>query len=117
MDLPKIFKDSDADISILKSKKVGIVGYGNQGRAHAMNLKDSGIDVCIGLREESASRKSVESDSLKCFSISETIEYCDIISLLVPDQVMGAVFRTYIESYLKKGQTLLFAHGYNIHYV
>ena len=116
MDIPKIYKDSDIDISLIQSKKVGIIGFGNQGRAHALNLRDSGIDVCIGVREGSTSRKLAQSDGLNCASISATLEYCDIIAPLVPDQVMGKVYQTYIASMLREGQTLLFAHGYNIHY-
>jgi ketol-acid reductoisomerase len=116
MEIPKIYKDSDADINIIKSRKVGIVGFGNQGRAQALNLKDSGVDVCIGLRHGSASRKLAESDGIKCFSISKTLECCDMISLLVPDQIMGEVYKTHIAPNIKEGQTLLFAHGYNIHY-
>ena len=116
MEIPKIYKDSDANISLIQSRKVGIVGFGNQGRAQALNLKDSGIDVRIGIRKGSASRKLAESVGLNCCVISEMLEYCDIITLLVPDQDMGEVYRTHIESNLWKGQTLLFAHGYNIHY-
>ena len=116
MEITKIYKDSDADINIIKSRKVGIVGFGNQGRAQALNLKDSGVDVCIGLRQGSASRKLAESDGIKCCSISEMLECCDMISLLVPDQVMGEVYKTHIAPNIKEGQTLLFAHGYNIHY-
>ena len=116
MEIPKIYKDSDANISPIQSRKVGIVGFGNQGRAQALNLKDSGIDVCIGIREGSSSRTLAESVGLNCCDISETLEYCDIITLLVPDQAMGEVYRTHIASNLRKGQTLLFAHGYNIHY-
>ena len=116
MEIPKIYKDSDADISLIKSKKVGIVGFGNQGRAQALNLRDSGVDVWIGVREGSKSRKLIESDGLHWCSISEILESCDIIALLVPDQVVGKVYRTHIATNLQEGQTLLFAHGYNIHY-
>ena len=116
MEIPKIYKDSDADINIIQSRKVGIVGFGNQGRAQALNLKGSGVDVYIGLRQGSASRKLAESDGIKCCSISETLECCDMISLLVPDQVMGEVYKTHIAPNIKERQTLLFAHGYNIHY-
>ena len=116
MEIPKIYKDSDVEIIKFKSKIVGIFGFGNQGRAHALNLRDSGIDVCIGVREGSTSRKLAQSDGLNYASISATIEYCDIIALLVPDQIMGKVYQTYIASMLREGQTLLFAHGYNIHY-
>jgi ketol-acid reductoisomerase len=116
MDIPKIYLDSDTDISLIQSRKVGIIGFGNQGRAHALNLRDSGVVVCIGVREDSSSINLAESEGLSCLSISETLACCDIISLLIPDQVMGDVYVAEIEPYLKKGQTLLFAHGYNIHY-
>ena len=116
MEIPKIYKDSDADISLIQSRKVGILGFGNQGRAQALNLRDIGIDVCIGVRDGSASRKLAESEGLSCHSFSEILKDCDIIALLVPDQVMEHVYQIEIEPLLKKGQTLLFAHGYNIHY-
>ena len=116
MEIPKIYKDSDTDISLIKSKKVGIVGFGNQGRAQALNLRDNGVDVRIGVREGSESRISAESDGLHCCDISEILEYCDIINLLVPDQVMGKVYQTHFATNLQEGQTLLFSHGYNIHY-
>ena len=116
MEITKLYKDSDADLNIIKSKKVGIIGFGNQGQAQALNLKGSGVDICIGLRQGSSSRKLAEPDGIKCCSISEMLECCDIISLLVPDQVMGEVFKTHIAPNIKERQTLLFAHGYNIHY-
>ena len=116
MEIPKIYKDSDADINIIKSRKVGIIGFGNQGRAQALNLKDNGVDVCVGLRQGSASRKLAESDGIKCCSISKTLECCDMISILLPDQVMGEVYKTHIAPNIMERQTLLFAHGYNIHY-
>ncbi len=116
MEITKLYKDSDADINIIKSKKVGIIGFGNQGQAQALNLKSSGVDICIGLRQGSSSRKLAESDGIKCCSISEMLECCDMISLLVPDQVMGEVYKTHIAPNIKERQTLLFAHGYNIHY-
>ena len=116
MEIQKIYKDNDADINLIQSRKVGIIGFGNQGRAHALNLRDSGVEVCIGVREGSTSRNLAESEGLICLSIAETLACCDIISLLIPDQVMGDVYTAEIEPYLKKGQTLLFAHGYNIHY-
>ena len=116
MEIPKIYKDSDADITLIKSRKVGIIGFGNQGRAQALNLRDIGVDVSIGLREGSASRKLAESEGLNCLSVSKTLEDCDIISLLVPDQIMGNVYQIHIASTIQEGQTLLFAHGYNIHY-
>jgi len=116
MEMPKIYKDSDVDISLIQSKKIGIVGFGNQGRAQALNLKVSGMDVYIGVRGGSSSRNREESEGLQYCSIPEILGYCDIISLLVPDQAMGQVYQAEIEPFLKKGQTLLFSHGYNIHY-
>ena len=114
--IPKIFKDSDVSTRLISSRKVGIVGFGNQGQAQAMNLKDSGIDVCIGLREDSKQRRIVHEKGLSYNLISETIKNSDVIVFLTPDQVMKEVYQTHIASNLQEGQTLLFAHGYNIHY-
>ena len=116
MKIPKIYKDKDVDIGLIKDKSVAIIGYGNQGRAQALNLRDSGVDVRIGLREESASRVEAGEDGSICLSIKEAIETCDIISILIPDQVMGDAYQKYIKANIKDGQTLLFSHGYNIQY-
>jgi len=116
MEFPKIYKDKDADLQLIKDKCVAIIGYGNQGRAQALNLRDSGIDVRIGLREESESRVKVDKEGFISLSIKEAVENCDILSILVPDQVMGEVYQDYITPNMKEGQTLLFSHGYNIHY-
>ena len=114
--MPKIYKDRDAELSLIRSKKVGIIGFGNQGRAQAMNLKDGGIDVCIGLRENSKSWALIEERGLQCQGISETVTSSDIIVLLVPDQAMGQIYEAHVSSHIKEGQTLIFSHGYNIHY-
>ena len=116
MNLPKIYKDKDADLQLIKDKRIGIIGYGNQGRAQALNLKDSGIDVYIGLRDESMTRENAEKDGFICLRIQEVVEKCHILSVLVPDQVIGDVYETYILPHLRAGHTLLFSHGYNIHY-
>ena len=116
MKLPKIYKDKDVDLELIKDKCVAIIGYGNQGRAQALNLRDSGVDVRIGLRENSGRRKEAVAEGLICISIKEAVNYCDIISILIPDQVMGDVYKAEIDPYLQDGQTLLFSHGYNIHY-
>ena len=116
MKLPKIYKDRDVDLKLLNDKKIGIIGFGNQGRAQALNLKDSGVDVHIGLREGSDRSQEVAAEGLICQSIKKAVESCDIISILIPDQVMGDVYKTEINPYLHDGQTLLFSHGYNIHY-
>jgi ketol-acid reductoisomerase len=114
MQLPKIYKD--ADLNLIKNKSIGIIGYGNQGRAQALNLLDGGMDVSIGLREESNSWKLAADSGLHCTSVNDIVKNCDIISLLIPDQVMKEVYAENIEPHLTEGKTLLFSHGYNIHY-
>ena len=114
MQLPKIYKD--ADLNLIKNKSIGIIGYGNQGRAQALNLLDSGMNVSIGLRNESSSWKMAVDSGLHCTPVNEIVKDCDIISLLIPDQVMKEVYSENIEPHLTEGKTLLFSHGYNIHY-
>ncbi len=114
--LPKLFFDSDADLSLILSKKVAIIGYGNQGRAQALNLRDSGVDVVVGLRKSSVAHRIVEKDMVPSNSISEVVKDCDIISVLVPDQVTAEVFEKYISGNLVANKTLNFAHGYSVHY-
>ena len=116
MKLPKIYKNKDADLALINGKKIAIIGFGNQGRAQALNLRDSGVDVFVGIRGNSISGGKVNAEGLICLSINEAVKKCDIISILVPDQVMGKVYKTEIRPYLHDGQTLLFSHGYNIHY-
>ena len=116
MKLPKIYKDNDVDLELIEDKCVSIIGYGNQGRAQALNLRDSGVDVRIGLREESETVVEADTEGFICLPIEEAVENCDIISILIPDQVMGEVYKVDIDPYLHDGQTLLFSHGYNIHY-
>ena len=111
-----IFKDKDIDLSIIKNKKIAIIGYGNQGRAHALNLKDSGLDVVVGVRENSNSLKKIKNDNVAYDLIEDVVCGCDIICLLVPDAVASKVFVEKIEKNLNPGSTLLFSHGYNIHY-
>ena len=116
MKIPKIYKDKDAALELINGKKIGIIGFGNQGRAQALNLRDSGVDVRIGLREVSNKCQDAGDEGFIYKPIKETVANCDIISILVPDQVMGKVYKTEIKPYLHDGQTLLFSHGYNIHY-
>ena len=111
-----IFKDKDIDLSIIKNKKIAIIGYGNQGRAHALNLKDSGLDVVVGVRENSNSIKKIKNDNVEYDLIENVVSSSDIICLLVPDAVASKVFVEKIEKNLNPGSTLLFSHGYNIHY-
>ena len=114
MQLPKIYKDKDADLNLIKNKSIGIIGYGNQGRAQALNLLDSGMNVSIGLRRESSSWKTAVDSGLNCMPVNDIVKDCDIISLLIPDQIMMEVFSENIEPQLTEGKTLLFSHGYNI---
>jgi ketol-acid reductoisomerase len=111
-----IYYDNDADIGILKDKKIAIIGYGSQGHAHALNLKDSGIDVIVGLRRDSLSRGIAEKEGLKVTTISEASEKGDIIMILIPDDRQGDLFQKEISPHLKEGDALAFAHGFNIHF-
>ena len=109
------YYDVDADLEILRHRTLGIIGYGNQGRAQALNLRDSGLEVIIGcLRDESAQK--AESDGFRVWSIGEAAEQGDVLTLLVPDEVQRQVYEEVIGRRLRVGQTLNFAHGYNIHF-
>ena len=109
------FYDEDASLEILRNKTLGIVGYGNQGRAQALNLRDSGLKVLVGnLRDASA--EQAEADGFPVLSIAEAAERADALALLIPDEVQRLVHEEVLEKKLRAGQTLVFAHGYNIHY-
>jgi len=112
----KIYYDKDADLSIIKGKKVTIVGYGSQGHAHANNLKDSGVDVTVGLREGSDSWKKAEAAGLKVASIADATKDADVVMILAPDEKQAAIYKEHIEPNLKDGAALAFAHGFNIHF-
>lgn len=109
------YYDQDADLEILRHKALGMIGYGNQGRAQALNLRDSGLKVIVGvIRDESARR--AEEDGFRVLSIAETVEQGDVLSLLIPDEVQQQLYHEAIHSRLRAGQALNFAHGYNIHF-
>ncbi|MDP2783918.1 MAG: ketol-acid reductoisomerase [Sulfurimicrobium sp.] len=112
----KVYYDKDADLSIIKGKKVTIVGYGSQGHAHANNLKDSGVKVTVGLRKDGSSWDKAEKAGLKVEEIAKAVKGADVVMLLVPDELQAEVYRNDIEPNLKKGAALAFAHGFNIHY-
>ena len=114
MKLNKIFKDKDISYNLLESKMIAIIGYGNQGRAQALNLKDSKNNVIVGLRQNSESKKLAKSDGFEVFSIPKAVELSDIISILIPDEEIAMTFDSMIKPYLDKGKTLLFSHGYSI---
>ncbi|MCB9708263.1 MAG: ketol-acid reductoisomerase [Myxococcales bacterium] len=108
--------DKDADLSRIQGKKVAIIGYGSQGHAHALNLRDSGIDVRIGLHEGSRSKATAKGDGLQVVSVREAAEQSDVIMLLAPDTAQKAIYKEHIEPQLREGQTLMFAHGFNIRF-
>ena len=111
-----IYYDKDCDLSIIKGKKVTILGYGSQGHAHANNLKDSGVDVTVGLRAGSASVAKAEACGLKVKNVPEAVAGADLVMVLTPDEFQSQLYKNEIEPNLKKGATLAFAHGFAIHY-
>jgi ketol-acid reductoisomerase len=111
-----VYYDKDADLSIIKSKKVAIIGYGSQGHAHANNLKDSGVDVTVGLREGSTSAAKAEASGLKVSNVADAVAGADIVMVLTPDEFQSVLYRDELEPNLKQGATLAFAHGFAIHY-
>ncbi len=114
--MTQLFYDTDADLSLLNNKTIAIIGYGSQGHAHALNLKDSGMDVIVGLYKGSKSESKAISDGLKVFSVSEACEKADWIMILLPDEFQKDVYLREIEPNLKKGKILSFAHGFNIRF-
>ncbi len=114
--MAKIYYDEDGNLETLKNKTVAIIGYGSQGHAHALNLRDSGINVIIGLYEGSRSAKRAEKDGFEVVSPSEAAKRGDVIMLLIPDTIQPAVYRTEILPNLEEGNALAFAHGFNIHF-
>ncbi len=114
--MAKLFYDSDADLSLLQNKTVAIIGYGSQGHAHALNLKDSGINVVVGLYEGSRSANKAASDGLEVLSVSEASERADWIMILLPDEFQKDVYKKEIAPHLQPGKILSFAHGFNIRF-
>ncbi|MFH0778449.1 MAG: ketol-acid reductoisomerase [Candidatus Eisenbacteria bacterium] len=114
--MARFYLESDCERSLLGGKRVAVIGYGNQGRAQALNLRDNGLDVIVGLREKSPSLASVRSDGFSSVSIEEASSSAELLALLIPDEVHGEVFVERIAPYLKRGAALCFAHGLSIHY-
>ena len=114
--MTQLFYDTDADLSLLKNKTIAIIGYGSQGHAHALNLKDSGMDVIVGLYKGSKSESKAINDGLKVFTVSEACEKADWIMILLPDEFQKDVYIKEIEPNLKEGKILSFAHGFNIRF-
>ncbi len=111
-----IYYDKDCDLSIIKDKKVAILGYGSQGHAHACNLQDSGVDVTVGLRDGSSSIKKAEAHGLNVANVVDAVSAADVVMVLTPDEFQSALYRDEIEPNLKEGAMLAFAHGFAIHY-
>ncbi|KEI69776.1 ketol-acid reductoisomerase [Endozoicomonas elysicola] len=112
----KVYYDKDCDLSIIRGKKVSIIGYGSQGHAHANNLKDSGVDVTVGLRKDSASWAKAEASGLQVSEVPQAVAQADLVMILTPDEFQSQLYRDVIEPNLKQGATLAFAHGFAIHY-
>ena len=112
----KVYYDKDADLSLIEGKKVTIVGYGSQGHAHAQNLSDSGVKVTVGLRKGGASWDKAKAAGLKVDEIAKAVKSADVVMILLPDENIPQVYKDEVEPNIKKGGTLAFAHGFNIHY-
>lgn len=112
----KIYYEQDADLTLIQGKKVGVVGYGSQGHAHALNLKDNGVDVRIGLQPTSGSKPKAEAEGLTVMSPSEITQWADVVMILVPDEKQAVLWANEIEPHVRDGQHIMFGHGFNIHY-
>jgi len=113
----KMLYEKDTNVNLIKSKKVAIFGFGSQGHAHALNLKDSGVkEVVVALREGSASKKKAEAQGLKVMSLSDAAEWADVLMVLTPDELQSQIYKNHIEQRMKQGASLAFAHGLNIHF-
>src|SRR3954451_20129412 len=114
--MAKMYYDKDADLSLIQGKKVAIIGYGSQGHAHALNLKDSGVSVRVGLPATSRSRAKAQAAGLVVGEVGEVAKWADVVMILIPDHVQGKIYREEIEPNLQAGNMLMFAHGFNIRF-
>ncbi|NWF68630.1 MAG: ketol-acid reductoisomerase [Chloroflexi bacterium] len=111
-----MYYDKDADLSLLNGKTVAVVGYGSQGHAHALNMKESGVHVVVGLHEGSKSKAKAEGDGLKVLNVADAVKQADVVMILIPDTKQAEVYEKDVAPYLKPGSMLMFAHGFNIHF-
>ena len=114
--MAEMFYDDDADLAVIQGRKVAVIGYGSQGHAHALNLRDSGVDVRVGLAEGSKSRPKAEAEGLRVLSVADAVTEADLVVILTPDQVQRTVYAEHIEPHLREGAALLFGHGFNIRF-
>ena len=114
--MANVYYENDADLSLLDGRTVGVIGYGSQGHAHALSLKDSGVDVVVGLYEGSSSWPRAEEAGLRVATVSDVAQQADMMMMLVPDHLQSRIYRESIQPNLAEGKTLMFAHGFNIHY-
>jgi len=113
----RVYYDRDCDINLIKDKKVAILGYGSQGHAHALNLRDSGAkNLCVALREGSASAKKAEAEGLDVKEISEAAAWCDLMMFTMPDELQAETYKKYVHDHIKPGAAIAFAHGLNVHF-
>jgi ketol-acid reductoisomerase len=113
----RVYYDRDADLNLIKGKKIAVVGYGSQGHAHVLNLRDSGVsDVVVALREGSGSAKKAQGEGLKVLSVAEAGAWADVVMMLTPDELQADIYRDHLHKTMKEGSALLFAHGLNVHF-
>jgi ketol-acid reductoisomerase len=113
----RVYYDRDADLNLIKGKKVAVVGYGSQGHAHLLNMRDSGVkDIAVALRAGSHSAKKAEAEGIKVMSVAEAAAWADIVMMLAPDEIQGDIYAADLAHHMKKGAALAFAHGLNIHF-
>jgi ketol-acid reductoisomerase len=113
----RVYYDRDADLNLIKGKKVAVIGYGSQGHAHALNMRDSGVkDVVIALRKGSASAKKAEGEGFKVMEVADAAKWADVMMMLTPDELQGDIYRDHLHANMKQGAALLFAHGLNVHF-
>src|SRR3954469_11575727 len=113
----RVYYDRDADLNLIKGKKVAIIGYGSQGHAHALNLRDSGVkDVTVALRKGSQGVAKAQGEKLKVMEVAEAAKWADVMMMLTPDELQGDIYREHLPANMKNGAALLFAHGLNVHF-
>lgn len=113
----RVYYDADADVNLIKSKKVAVIGYGSQGFGHSNNLKDSGVgEVVVALKENSASRAKAERAGLKCMTVVEAAKWADVVMMLTPDELQADIYRDELHENMREGAALMFAHGFNVHF-